>query len=372
MGTAAAVLDLVALVPSWSAVVVLLAYLGYLADAGALLPGKLVAGAVLPDSSRLHYRCNGLLSLLLLLGLIAMGVYMEWMSPTVVADRGLELLSATFIFSVLVSFALYFAGLKSRHKSSSLKPHVSGSFIQDWWLGVQLNPHFMGVDLKFFFVRAGMMAWLFINLSLFAKSYLADSVNLSVILYQFFCAWYIIDYFVHEEFMTSTWDIIAERLGFMLVFGDLVFIPFTFTLQGWWLLRNKVELPLLASVANCFIFLIGYLVFRGANKQKHVFKKDPKALIWGKPPKVVGGKLLASGYWGIARHCNYLGDLLLALSFSLPCGASSVIPYFYPTYLLILLIWRERRDEARCSQKYKDIWAEYCKLVPWRILPYVY
>jgi hypothetical protein len=49
-----------------------------------------------------------------------------------------------------------------------------------------------------------------------------------------------------------------------------------------------------------------------------------------------------------------------------------VIPYFYPTYLLILLIWRERRDEARCSQKYREIWAEYCKLVPWRILPYVY
>jgi Delta14-sterol reductase len=81
---------------------------------------------------------------------------------------------------------------------------------------------------RFFFVRAGMMAWLFINLSLFAKSYLAGSVNLSVILYQFFCGvfgmttflfapsnalfdklclfmqWYVIDYFVHEEFMTST------------------------------------------------------------------------------------------------------------------------------------------------------------------------
>ena len=57
-------------------------------------------------------------------------------------------------------------------------------------------------------------------------------------------------------------------------------------------------------------------------------------------------------------------------SWSVVC--SSVIPYFYPTYLLILLIWRERRDEARCSQKYREIWAEYCKLVPWRILPYVY
>lgn len=105
------------------------------------------------------------------------------------------------------------------------------------------------------------------------------------------------------------------------------------------------------------------MVFRGANKQKHIFKKNPKTPIWGKPPVVVGGKLLASGYWyglfslllvasvspslsfivnharngeqcyisrtymrffkhyrGIARHCNYLGDLMLALSFSLPCG----------------------------------------------------
>ncbi|KAG4996304.1 hypothetical protein JHK85_027743 [Glycine max] len=138
------------------------------------------------------------------------------------------------------------------------------------------------------------------------------------------------------------WDIIAERLGFMLVFGDLVWIPFTFSIQGWWLLMNSVESTPAAIVANCFVFLIGYMVFRGANKQNHVFKKNPKARIWGKPPKVIGGKLLASGYWGIARRCNYLGDLMLALSFSLPCGISSPIPYFYPVYLLILLIWREK------------------------------
>ncbi|KAG8050277.1 hypothetical protein GUJ93_ZPchr0009g1560 [Zizania palustris] len=193
----------------------------------------------------------------------------------------------------------------------------------------------MGIDLKFFFVRAGMMAWLFINLSLFAKSYLSGSVNLSVILYQFFCVWYIVDYFVHEEFMTSIWDVIAERLGFMLVFGDLLFIPFTFTIQVCvpffhfciykfdpWLVAFEKQsgvIPLYA-ILNCFIFILGYLVFRGANKQKHVFKKNPNALVWGKPPKLVRGKLLASGYWGIARHCNYLGDILPALSFSLPCG----------------------------------------------------
>nr|XP_019703058.1 delta(14)-sterol reductase isoform X4 [Elaeis guineensis] len=291
---------LAALIPSWSSVILLTFYLGYLAVAGFILPGRVVPGAILPDGTRLHYRCNGLVSLLMLLALLGTGFYMKWMSPTVIADKGVELLSTTFMFSLFVSLVLYAAGLKSCSQSSSLKAHATGNFIHDWW------------------------------------------------------------------------DIIAERLGFMLVFGDLVFIPFTFSIQGWWLLKNKVELTKVAAIANFLTFIIGYLVFRGANKQKHVFKKNPKAHIWGKPPKVIGGKLLASGYWGIARHCNYLGDLLLALSFSLPCGASSVIPYFYPIYLLILLIWRERRDEARCSQKYKEVWAEYCKMVPWRILPFVY
>lgn len=40
-----------------------------------------------------------------------------------------------------------------------------------------------------------------------------------------------------------------------------------------------------------------YAVFRGANKQKHMFKQDPKVLIWGQPVKVIGGRLLVSGFW---------------------------------------------------------------------------
>ncbi|CAL9246583.1 unnamed protein product [Arabidopsis halleri] len=360
------------LIPSSQSVYVLVFYFVYLAVAGEILPGKVIRGVLLSDGSQLRYRCNGLLALTLLVAILGICAKLGIVSPLMVADRGLELLSATFIFCVLVTLALYVTGRNSSDKSSSLKPHVSGNLVHDWWFGIQLNPQFMSIDLKFFFVRAGMMGWLLINLSILAKSVQDGSLSQSMILYQIFCALYILDYFVHEEYMTSTWDIIAERLGFMLVFGDLLWIPFTFSIQGWWLLHNKVELTVPAIVANCLVFVIGYMVFRGANKQKHIFKKNPKTPIWGKPPVVVGGKLLASGYWGIARHCNYLGDLMLALSFSLPCGISSPVPYFYPIYLLILLIWRERRDEVRCAEKYKEIWAEYLRLVPWRILPYVY
>ncbi|XP_020972381.1 delta(14)-sterol reductase isoform X2 [Arachis ipaensis] len=336
-----------ALIPSWNSAYLLLGFFAYLAIAGSIVPGKIVPGVVLADGTRLHYRCNGLVSLLLLVALLGISAKMGFVSPTAISERGLELLSTTFVFSFLVTLALYFVGYKSRSKGSSLKPHITGNLIHDWWFGIQLNPQFMDIDLKFFFVRAGMMGWLLINLSVLAKSVQDGTLSKSMILFQLFCALYILDYFVHEEYMTSTWDIIAERLGFMLVFGDLVWIPFTFSIQGWWLLANEVELTTVAIIANCLVFLIGYMVFRGANKQKHVFKKNPKAPIWGKPPKVIGGKLLASGY-------------------------CSPVPYFYPIYLLILLIWRERRDESRCAEKYKEIWSEYEKLVPWRILPYVY
>ncbi|CAA3007729.1 delta(14)-sterol reductase [Olea europaea subsp. europaea] len=360
------------LLPSWTSVAMLLSFFTYLGISGSILPGRIIPGVTLSDGTRLHYRCNGMLLLLLLVLSLGAAAGIDLVSPSAIADRGLELLSTTFIFSVFVTLILYLTGRQSRNQSSSLKPHVTGNLINDWWFGIQLNPQFIGMDLKFFFVRAGMMGWLLINLSVLAKCIQEGILSRSMIFYQLFCFLYILDYFFHEEYMTSTWDIIAERLGFMLVFGDLVWIPFTFSIQGWWLLSNRVDLTMAAVIANCLVFLIGYCVFRGANKQKHDFKKNSKALIWGRPPKVIGGKLLASGYWGIARHCNYLGDLLVALSFSLPCGLSSPVPYFYPIYLLILLIWRERRDEARCAEKYKEIWAEYRKLVPWRILPYVY
>jgi protein-S-isoprenylcysteine O-methyltransferase Ste14 len=59
----------------------------------------------------------------------------------------------------------------------------------------------------------------------------------------------------------------------------------------------------------------------------------------------------------------------------MPCGLvglRSIIPYFYCIYFASLLIHRERRDEASCRAKYGADWAKYCKLVPYRIIPYVY
>lgn len=59
---------------------------------------------------------------------------------------------------------------------------------------------------------------------------------------------------------------------------------------------------------------LGYAIFRGANSQKDAFRRDPGApgvrhLRSLQTPS--GRRLLVSGWWGIARHINYLGDWLM-------------------------------------------------------------
>ncbi|CAK9207700.1 unnamed protein product [Sphagnum jensenii] len=359
--------------PSISMLEVLVGYLGVVALLGVVLPGPSIAGAALEDKSRLTYKCNGLASLVVLIAGLGVGIRTGHILPTVVAENGGQLCSTTLAFCLVMSVFVYLKGYLSQSKTASLRSHVTGNILHDWWFGVQLNPDFLGLDLKFFWIRTGMLGWFLINLSVAAKQFQNQgSLSLSMALYQAFSAIYVLDYFWHEEAMTSTWDIIAEKFGFMLIFGDVVFIPFTFSIQGWWLLSHSVKISKIAAALNLCIFLFGFAIFRGANKQKHKFKQDSKVVIWGQTAKVIGGRLLASGYWGVARHCNYLGDILVAFSFSLPCGMSSPVPYFYPAYLFTLLIWRERRDEARCCEKYREVWQEYCKAVPWRIFPGIY
>ena len=45
------------------------------------------------------------------------------------------------------------------------------------------------------------------------------------------------------------------------------------------------------------------------------------------------------------------GDLIMALSWSLPTGFQTPITYFYVTYVLMLLVHRQRRDDEHCEEK---------------------
>ena len=188
---------------------------------------------------------------------------------------------------------------------------------------------------------------------------------------------YVIDYYVNEPAILTTMDIKHENFGFMLAFGDLVWVPMTYSLQAYYLIDHMHDLPAIAAVGIVGMNLAGLYIFRAVNNQKNRFRRAPEgAVIWGKPAEYLqtkrGSKLLLSGFWGLSRHFNYVGDILMALAWSLPCGFDAPVPYFYPIYFAILLIHRERRDHHFCRHKYGEDWDRYCERVRWRIIPYVY
>jgi delta14-sterol reductase len=183
---------------------------------------------------------------------------------------------------------------------------------------------------------------------------------------------YLFTHYVKEEFMLSTWDVIAEKFGLMLVWGDLVYVPFLYSLPCWWLVDETRPMAAWKCVALCLLCLASLWMFREANWQKERFKRAPEAAIWGKKPELVGGRLLASGWWGIGRKLNYTGEIGVYLSFALTTGFDHPWPYLLPLSLVGLLAQRAARDDRRCSEKYGDVWRSYCARARFRMIPFVY
>jgi 7-dehydrocholesterol reductase len=113
--------------------------------------------------------------------------------------------------------------------------------------------------------------------------------------------------------------------------------------------------------------------------------------VWGKKPEYIVAEytvidrktgestlkkslLLASGFWGMARHFQYFFELTAAWSWCLLANPvnNGVLVLSYASFLTYLLIDRANRDSKKCHLKYGKHYEEYCRLVPYKIIPGVY
>ncbi|MCL2443996.1 MAG: ERG4/ERG24 family protein, partial [Treponema sp.] len=87
-----------------------------------------------------------------------------------------------------------------------------------------------------------------------------------------------------------------------------------------------------------------------------------------------------SGYWGVSRHINYLGEIIQACAVAAVAfvyGASVGYPailgvWLYPAYYVALMFTRQADDDVICKAKYGDLWDVYKKKVKYRIIPFIY
>jgi delta14-sterol reductase len=76
-------------------------------------------------------------------------------------------------------------------------------------------------------------------------------------------------------------DITSDGFGFMLSVGDLLFVPFVYTLQARYLAFHPVELGPLRTAGVLLVNFLGYYIFRTANGEKNDFRNgsNPKSAL---------------------------------------------------------------------------------------------
>lgn len=325
-------------------------------------PGKRVE-LIDSEGKTRTFRLNGTSLFVIAVIVIGCGHTLDWLALEKIYSQFLSLFIVANIFAFGLSGYLFWRGKSVEHDAPW----------RDYFFGRDLNPVWIGIDLKFFSYRPSLIALALFNISFAVVQFETyGQLTLAMTLYQGFTLVYIFNYFQFEYGMVHTWDIVSERFGWMLVWGNYVLVPFFYCIAGWWLVHAQDDISISAAVGLVALFLVGFWMFRGANQQKHRFKQQPNVTIWGKPAETLDGRLLVSGFWGLGRHLNYTGEICVYLAFTLTVGFESWIPYLLPLWLIGLLLHRSRRDDQRCRNKYGELWVRYTERVRYSMLPYVY
>ena len=350
-----------------------------------LIPGKPFLGPITPKGNIPVYKANGPACYLITLAAFFLGAYaFNWFSPTIIYDNMGPLLGALNIFSLLFCVLLCFKGI---YKPSSSDNGISGHALFDFYWGTELYPRIFGWDVKQFTnCRFGMMSWGLILFSYAAKQYeingaVSNSMTVSVALQLI----YITKFFFWETGYLRSLDIMHDRAGFMICWGCLVWVPCIYTSPSFYLVNHPIVLSDTLATAifttGALFVIINYLADR---QRQTVRAKNGNCSVWLKKPDLIEATyttqdgemkkslLLASGWWGIARHFHYIPEIAGAFLWSLPALFTSFMPYFYVIFLTILLVDRAFRHDKRCSEKYGPYWDQYCEKVPYKIIPFVY
>lgn len=356
-----------------------------LAVLDVILPGKHMQGLPLRDGTKLPYKINGI-AICSALGLVlaARWALTGGQMPELqfLYSNHTDLCVITILFALVLSIICYVAsfvpllrapnGVATRERILAT-PGNTGNCVYDWFLGRELNPRLGPLDVKLFCeLRPGMLLWLLINLSCLHHDFLQTGrFNNSLLLINILQGLYILDGVLNEEGVLSMIDVTTDGFGFMLAFGDLTLVPFTYSLQSRYLSVSPLELSQYEIAAIVGVMSLGFYIFKASNHEKSMFRA-------GKLPHLqsiqteTGTALLCDSWWSLSQHINYFGDWLISLSWCLATGFQTPLTYYYSFYFATLLLHRQQRDSHKCHSKYGANWQEYEAKVPYKIVPYVY
>jgi len=344
------------------------------------VPSKTFLGPTTPAGDVPRYSANGVQFYLVSLAAYLLLIYTLPDLPIRIYKNFGEIISVLNIFSLIFCIGLLIKG--------HLRPEVVEGALDkplpyQFYAGIEIHPRMLGVDIKQWTnCRVGMLGWALLSLNFALAALQIHGVKLGPLVNAFLINLYLFKFFVWETGYFNTIDITLDRAGYYICWGCLTWVQVFYTFSSYFLVAHPTQISDGASFGILIFGMLSISLNYMTDRQKEKFKETGgECSIWGRKAKFVQveyktsdgkkkkSKLLISGFWGLARHLNYVFELMLALSWSLPSLGHGVLPFSYFWFLLILLVHRVFRDEEKCGAKYGPGWAAYCAKVPYRMIP---
>ncbi|KAK4883612.1 hypothetical protein RN001_006931 [Aquatica leii] len=332
---------------------------------------------------KLDYVMNGMLVAITVCTALAILEFYNVPVIQNVLSKYFQLIISLLIIGCILSIWLY---IRSFYVPlCALKSDVlTSGRIYNFFNGRELNPRlFNVVDVKMCLFRFCIIGSIMLNGILIYKDIeigrnkegaldlKTTKYNLTLIVVAITQIIYLADSLAFETTFVTTSSVQYDAVGFLTA-SSFTYGPILMCAAPKYIYDYGVKLPLWHLMMITVIFCAGYFLYRASNLQKHAFRQNPyhpTVSHLESLPTSQGKKLLVSGYWGWVRHPNYLGDIIMNISFGL-C-VYNAIPVVIHVLDVLMLVQRAQEDGVRCKHRYGSAWERYCQPMRQRLKHFI-
>ncbi|XP_023173480.2 lamin-B receptor [Drosophila hydei] len=273
----------------------------------------------------------------------------------------------------------------------------SGNFLIDFALGRQLNPKWLGrVDWKQYYYRLSLVSTLLYAVCyiyqtlqwphwpqaqegyVYLLRYYWNNVNYDAAALLAACSLliYVLDALLFEHHLSCSFELQHEGYGCLLLLRYAA-TPYLLSSVSKYFYEQRVPISCwYAPYAVLWLLFLGLAIKRYSSAYKYKYRLNSQNPIFANIETIhtyQGSRLLLSGLWGHVRQPNYLGDILALCALGAPMFLRPAWPPLLSLLLLVLvLLHRATRTNARNQGRYHSSWHRYCAQVRYYIIPKIY